>query len=58
MIPLLPFRKELSFDLEDRARELIAMVGLGERFDHLPENFQAGNSSELPWHVPCSIIPN
>lgn len=47
MIPLLPFRKELSFDLEDRARELIAMVGLGERFDHLPGELSGGEQQRV-----------
>ena len=47
MIPLLPFRNELSFDLEGRARELIEMVGLGERFDHLPGELSGGEQQRV-----------
>ncbi|HOI99996.1 MAG TPA: ABC transporter ATP-binding protein [Anaerolineaceae bacterium] len=47
MIPLLPFRKALSFDLEDRARELVEMIGLGERFDHLPGELSGGEQQRV-----------
>jgi len=47
MIPLLPFRNELSFDLEERARELIEMIGLRERFDHLPGELSGGEQQRV-----------
>jgi putative ABC transport system ATP-binding protein len=47
MIPLLPFRSALSFDLEDRAGELIEMIGLGERFDHLPGELSGGEQQRV-----------
>lgn len=47
MIPLLPFRSALSFDLEDRARELVEMIGLGERFDHLPGELSGGEQQRV-----------
>lgn len=47
MIPLLPFRSELSFDLEDRAKELIEMIGLGERLDHLPGELSGGEQQRV-----------
>ena len=47
MIPLLPFRNALSFDLEERARGLIEMIGLGERFDHLPGELSGGEQQRV-----------
>lgn len=47
MIPLLPFRHQLSFKLEDRAEELIKMVGLEKRFDHLPGELSGGEQQRV-----------
>jgi ABC-type lipoprotein export system ATPase subunit len=47
MIPLLPFRHQLSFKLKDRAEELIKMIGLEKRFDHLPGELSGGEQQRV-----------
>lgn len=42
MLPLIPYRRRLTFKLEDRARELLAAVGVGHRLDHLPGQLSGG----------------
>lgn len=42
MLPLIPFRRRLDFDLEERARELLGLVGLGGRLEHLPGQLSGG----------------
>lgn len=47
MIPLVPYRARLSFDLEARARELLEWVGLGSRLNHLPGQLSAGEQQRV-----------
>jgi ABC-type lipoprotein export system ATPase subunit len=42
MLPLLPYRRKLSFILKDRAKLLLARVGLEKRLDHLPGQLSGG----------------
>jgi putative ABC transport system ATP-binding protein len=47
MLPLLSYRRGLPFRLEERARELLVAVGLGERFHHLPEQLSGGEQQRV-----------
>ena len=47
MLPLLPYRRGLSFDLRKRARELLAGLGLGERLSHLPGQLSGGEQQRV-----------
>jgi len=42
MLPLIPYRRQCRFDLEERARELLAVVGFAERAHHLPSQLSGG----------------
>src|SRR5579872_2305991 len=42
MAPLLPYRRKLSFDLKERAHELLERVGLGDRQRHSPARLSGG----------------
>jgi ABC-type lipoprotein export system ATPase subunit len=44
MAPLLPFRRKLDFDLNQRARELLQSVGLGDRLGHCPRSNQSSKA--------------
>jgi putative ABC transport system ATP-binding protein len=46
MLPLLPYRRSAS-QLEGRARELLEIVGLGERLKHLPSQLSGGESQRV-----------
>ena len=47
MLPLVPYRRRLGFDLEGRARELLEGVELGERMDHLPGQLSGGEQQRV-----------
>ncbi|MBC7228468.1 MAG: ABC transporter ATP-binding protein [Thermoflexales bacterium] len=47
MLPLVPYRRGLKFRLEDRARELLEAVGLGDRLHHLPGQLSGGEQQRV-----------
>lgn len=47
MLPLLPYRRGLGFNLEARARELLEATGLGERLHHLPGQLSGGEQQRV-----------
>lgn len=47
MLPLLPYRRGLSFNLKERAQELLEMVGLWERLHHLPGQLSGGEQQRV-----------
>lgn len=47
MAPLLPYRRKLSFDLKQRAVELLQSVGLGDRVGHPPARLSGGEQQRV-----------
>lgn len=47
MAPLLPYRRKLSFDLKQRAQELLESVGLGDRLGHPPARLSGGEQQRV-----------
>src|SRR5215469_5858695 len=47
MAPLLPTRRKLDFDLQQRAKELLASVGLGDRLGHSPARLSGGEQQRV-----------
>ena len=47
MLPLLPYRKKCAFNLEDRALELLARVGLSARITHFPSQLSGGEQQRV-----------
>jgi ABC-type lipoprotein export system ATPase subunit len=47
MAPLLPYRRQLTFDLKQRASELLRRVGLGERLGHAPARLSGGEQQRV-----------
>ncbi len=47
MLPLVPYRRGLKFRLEERARELLEAVGLGDRLHHLPGQLSGGEQQRV-----------
>ncbi len=47
MLPLLPYRRGLSFNLKERAQELLGVVGLGERLHRLPGQLSGGEQQRV-----------
>jgi len=46
-LPLIPYRRACKFDLDERARELLAAVGLEGRGDHLPSQLSGGEQQRV-----------
>ncbi len=47
MVPLLPYRRKLSFDLKKRAQELLEQVGLGDRQGYPPARLSGGEQQRV-----------
>ncbi|MEJ2736256.1 MAG: ABC transporter ATP-binding protein [Anaerolineae bacterium] len=47
MLPLLPYRRGLSFNLKERAQELLGVVGLGGRLHRLPGQLSGGEQQRV-----------
>lgn len=47
MLPLIPFRRKCGFDLESRARELLAAMEMDHRTDHLPGQLSGGEQQRV-----------
>jgi macrolide transport system ATP-binding/permease protein len=47
MLPLLPYRRGLDFDLRQRAESLLAQMGLGNRLTHLPGQLSGGEQQRV-----------
>lgn len=47
MAPLLPYRRELDFDLRQRARDLLESVGLSDRMGHPPARLSGGEQQRV-----------
>jgi ABC-type lipoprotein export system ATPase subunit len=47
MVPLLPYCRQLDFDLKRRARELLERVGLGKRLHHPPARLSGGEQQRV-----------
>ncbi|HEX6479640.1 MAG TPA: ABC transporter ATP-binding protein [Ktedonobacteraceae bacterium] len=47
MVPLLPYRRKLKFDLRKRATELLERVGLGDRLNHSPGRLSGGEQQRV-----------
>ncbi len=47
MMPLAPFRRQLDFDLKERATELLQAVGLAERLGHYPGQLSGGERQRV-----------
>lgn len=47
MAPLLPYRRKLTFDLQQRAKSLLESVGLGDRLNHPPARLSGGEQQRI-----------
>lgn len=47
MAPLLPYRRQLDFDLKQRAKELLEQVGLADRLGHPPARLSGGEQQRV-----------
>jgi len=47
IMPLLPVKGRLEFDVEERARDLLATVGLKDRFNHFPAQLSGGECQRV-----------
>jgi len=47
MAPLLPYRRKLTFDVKERAQDLLGRVGLGDRLGHTPARLSGGEQQRV-----------
>lgn len=47
MLPLVPYKRGIPFNLQDRAHQLLDAVGLGQRLDHLPGQLSGGEQQRV-----------
>ncbi len=47
MLPLIPYRRKLDFNLEEQAHSLLASVGLEHRAHHLPSQLSGGEQQRV-----------
>ena len=47
MVPLLPYRRKLSFNLKERAEGLLEQVGLADRLHHPPARLSGGEQQRV-----------
>ncbi|MBE7532015.1 MAG: ABC transporter ATP-binding protein [Ardenticatenaceae bacterium] len=47
MLPLIPYRRKAGFDVPERARELLAGLGLENRLHHLPSQLSGGEQQRV-----------
>ncbi len=47
MLPLIPYRRKLDFNLEEQARNLLVSVGLESRIHHLPAQLSGGEQQRV-----------
>jgi putative ABC transport system ATP-binding protein len=47
MLPLIPYRRGLKFNLEGRARDLLKSMGLEDRLHHLPGQLSGGEQQRV-----------
>ena len=47
IMPLLPIKRRLNFNVEKRARDLLATVGLKDRFGHFPAQLSGGECQRV-----------
>lgn len=47
ILPLLPFKRFLDFNVEERAKSLLEQVGLQQRLDHFPSQLSGGESQRV-----------
>lgn len=47
MLPLLPYQRALTFNLRERAQQLLTQVGLLERMHHLPSEISGGEQQRV-----------
>jgi ABC-type lipoprotein export system ATPase subunit len=47
MAPLLPYRRKLSFNLKERAEDLLEQVGLADRLNHPPARLSGGEQQRV-----------
>lgn len=47
MLPLIPYRRRLDFNLEEQARSLLTSVGLGDRLRHFPGQLSGGEQQRV-----------
>ena len=47
MLPLIPYKRDLRFDLRERSQELLVSIGLEHRLDHLPGQLSGGEQQRV-----------
>jgi putative ABC transport system ATP-binding protein len=47
MLPLIPYQRNLDFNLKEQARNLLVSMGLGHRADHFPSQLSGGEQQRV-----------